>query len=464
MRVWRILTIALVIAMITAFGATLRGETPAAAEPTPPYDSFYNPPANWQKAQPGAILRSRPVHAKALQIFPINVRAWQLLYRSTGEHGEPDAAVTTLLLPAGPARPRPLLSYQSATDSVGRQCNPSYGLIRGLPIDPTSTAGPMPLPTAAAEVAFAFAGLQQGWAVAMPDHGGVNNRFLTPKQPGYAVLDGIRAVESFRPAGLAGRSTPVGLWGYSGGGIASSWTAEMQPSYAPELNIVGAAMGAAERSLDMSVRTVNGTPLAGLIPLALGAVLKDQPELLPTFRQYFTARGVADIQSTRNACMPQNVLRFLWYDINRYLKVPLNTALEDPVVKAALTTRGISGKVPTAPVYVYNGVTEEVGPIAGADNMVRSYCAGGASVTYRREALPPRPLPQLMTTHGVVAVTGAPGALHWLKERLSQRIPARPGCDVKTVPSTMITPEGLSELGPIVSSFLIGTLGLPLGQ
>ena len=437
----------------------------AAAEPAPPYDSFYNLPDGWQQAQPGQILKSRQVDVKLLQLLPTNANAWQLLYRTTGEHGEPYAAVTTVMTPRGPAKPRPLLSYQMAVDSVLRVCNPSYGLICGLPIEPANPAGPLPFPAASGELALAAVGLQQGWAVAMPDHGGVDNRFLTPRQPGYAVLDGIRAVQAFTPLKLD-KKGPVGLMGYSGGAIASSWTIEEHPTYAPEINIQGAAMGAPERSLEDSLRDVNATPLAGLIPLALGAVLKDEPALTPVLHKYVTGEGIRRIQETRNHCLAQNVLQNLWYDYHRYFTKPLNVILADPQVAAAFRSRGISGRVPTAPAYIYNGVTEEVGPIRAADRLVRSYCAGGAPVVYRREALPPRPIPQLMTTHGTVAMTGAPGALVWLKTRLSTPHPKElTGCDIKTVPSSLLDPAAMEMLGSgVIGNTMLAAIGWPIGS
>lgn len=437
----------------------------AAAEPPPPPDSFYDVPAGLAAAKPGEILRSRPVDVKTLQIFPLNVSAWQLLYRSTAEDGSPYAAVTTVMIPRGPAKPRPLLSYQAATDSILRICNPSYGLTNGLPIEPANPAGPLPFPLPAAEIAFAAAGLEQGWAVAMPDHGGIDNRFLTPKQPGYAVLDGIRAAESFQPLGLSGADTPVGLWGYSGGAIASSWTVEMQPSYAPELNIAGAAFGAPERDLEASLRAVNGTPLAGLIPLALSALGKDVPGFTERLNSFLTPEGIARVAETANHCLAQNVLYNLWFDYRAFMTQPLETVLADPLIRRAIDERGFTKNTPTAPVYIYNGVTEEVAPIVGTDKLVDGYCAGGASVTYRREDFPPRPVPQIMTTHGLVVITGAPGAFAWLKERLAPNAPKPTGCDIQTVPSTFVTPESLSVLGPsFIGNTLLALIGQPIGS
>lgn len=453
-----------IAALVMAAAMCVIGGHSASALPAPPpADSFYDVPAGLAAAKPGQVLRSRPVVAKAIQIFPIDVQAWQLLYRTTGANGEPDAAVTTVMIPAGPAKPRPLLSYQSATDSTLRICNPSYGLVNGFPIEPANPTGPVIAPTGSLEVIFAAAALEKGWAVAMPDHGGIDNRFLTPRQPGYAVLDGIRAAEGFQPAGLAGAQTPVGLWGYSGGAIANSWTVEEQPTYAPELDIRGAAMGAPERDLEASLRSVNRTPLAGLIPLALSSIAKDDPEFSKKIDEYSTPQGLAITRRTADHCAAQNLVDNLAYDITPYLTKPLDDLLGDPVVSRAIKARGITGRAPTAPVYVYNGVTEEVAPVVGTDKLVRSYCDGGASVTYRREEFPPRPIPEIMTTHGIVLVTGAPNAWSWLSDRMSG-VPAPGGCDIQTVPSTAVTPQSLSVLGPsFIGAALQTIFHLPIG-
>ena len=93
------LLIALVIAvLLSAVPLT----TPVAnAEPAPPRDSFYDRPAGLAAAKPGQILRTRKVEIKALQLVPVNVDAWQLLYRTTGMNGQPDATVTTVMVPRG---------------------------------------------------------------------------------------------------------------------------------------------------------------------------------------------------------------------------------------------------------------------------------------------------------------------------------------------------------------------------
>lgn len=436
----------------------------AIVEPPPPPDDFYDSPTDLATFPPGEIIRSRPVDVTALQLLPMRVQAWQLLYRTTDADGAPDAAVTTVMIPEGPAKPRPLLSFQAATDSTLRVCNPSYGLTHGAPIDFSDPTGPITFPLPAAEMALAAVGLSQGWAVTMPDHGSLDSRFLTPRQPGFAVLDGIRATESFEPVALDGSQTPTVMWGYSGGAIATSWAIEEQPTYAPELNIEGAAIGAPERDLEASLKAVNGTPLAGLIPIALSAISKDSPEFATALDKYLTPRGKAVIDATRSHCAPQNILNNLWFRYEDALVAPVDQVLADPVIRREIDARGISDRTPTVPVYVYNGITEEVAPIEGTDKLVDAYCAGGAAVTYRRVELPPNPIPQLSSTHGIVVGTDAPGAFNWLKQRLAPGAPTPTGCDVKTVPTTLLDPGSLDMVGPMLGTFLGVLTGAPLGS
>ncbi len=142
-----------------------------------------------------------------------------------------------------------MVSYQCAIDAVTSRCFPSYALRRRALA-----------PGAVAQFEFLLiaAALAEGWAVSVPDHEGRNGMWGAPYEPGYHVLDGLRAALSSERLGLS-PSAPIGLWGYSGGGLASAWAAEMSGSYAPELNIVGAVLGSPVGDLGHTFRRLNGT-------------------------------------------------------------------------------------------------------------------------------------------------------------------------------------------------------------
>lgn len=114
-----------------------------------------------------------------------------------------------------------------------------------------------------AEITLVAAALGKGWAVVVSDYEGPESQWGAGIQAGQAVLDGIRATQAFAPAGLP-PGGPVGMMGYSGGGLATTWAAELAPGYAPELNIVGAAGGGVPADLGAVARQVDGGPAAGI--------------------------------------------------------------------------------------------------------------------------------------------------------------------------------------------------------
>ncbi len=201
----------------------------------PPDDPFYLAPPDLACLAPGTVVRTRPVELALFGLVPQRISAWQLLYRTCDLDGAPEVSVTTVLLPwdADPAVSRPLVSFQCAIDAVAPQCFPSYALRRGART--VGSIAPLELPI----IAMA---LRQGWAVSVPDHEGLGGRFGAAREPGYRALDGIRAAVGFAPLGLS-PADPVALWGYSGGGLATAWAAELAAEYAPELNIVGGGGG-----------------------------------------------------------------------------------------------------------------------------------------------------------------------------------------------------------------------------
>jgi hypothetical protein len=69
----------------------------------PDKDRFYRAPSGYQDADPGDVLRSRTVELGFLGVIRQRVHATQLLYRSTNLHGEPEVAVTTVLVPERPS-------------------------------------------------------------------------------------------------------------------------------------------------------------------------------------------------------------------------------------------------------------------------------------------------------------------------------------------------------------------------
>jgi hypothetical protein len=414
-----------------------------AAPPPPQSDPFYQPPSGFAATSPGTVLRSRQVTASAFGSLPQHVQAWQILYRTTDTQGQPEATVTTVLEPAGatPSASRPLLSYQVAEDSAAPQCAISYQLQQG--------AGHENF-VAQAEILLMDAALAKGWAVTVPDYEGPDSAYVGGRQAGQAVLDAIRATESFPAAGL-GVHTNVGLWGYSGGALASGWASELQAGYAPELNIKGVAEGGLPVNPAHVLTTINGGPFSGIAMGGIAGLSKAYPQLADFLGTHLTPAGTAAFAQAETQCNAENASTFAFKNIFDYFTVP--DPLNQPVPQQVLADDTLGQHTPAAPLFVYQSVNDELVPPADVDAVVNTYCSHKASVTYHRD---------ILSEHVALVVTGAPDALNWLSARLSGS-PAATGCHTSTLASSLLSPGALPTFGLVLFSDLLALLGTPIG-
>ncbi|WP_081880902.1 lipase family protein [Prescottella defluvii] len=409
--------------LVAVWGGAVAPPVHAGAAPgQPSVDDFYRAPDGFESTAPGAILRERPVQLASYSALPFNAQAWQLLYRTTDLAGKPMASVTTVILPAGapPAGGRPLLSYQMATDSIDPACAPSIAMQPGSGLEAFASQG---------EMTFVGQALQRGWAVSVPDHQGPSARLGAPREPGYVALDGIRAAERFAPLGLSGAQTPVGLWGYSGGGLATGWAAEVQPSYAPELNVRGIAVGS-PLSDSLALNHVSGTFWAGAQVLGIASAWRMFPDAAREIDARLTPEGRAALIAPADQCVASTIGTSAFRDNTGYWTVPFAELVQVPAVAAAMAETRLGGSAPAAPVYLYSGVNDEVIRIGTVDRLAAAYCAGGTPVTYRRDEV---------SLHATLIVTGAADALNWLGDRIGGE-PSAPGCDTQTLTSTLQVP------------------------
>ena len=273
-----------------------------AAMPPPSQDPFYDVPPKLGKVPNGKILRSRPIDASAAGVVPLQASAWHLQFKSLDAHDRPTAMVTTVLVPdvpwTGPG-PRPIVSYQVAEDSADSKCAVSYALSGG--IDALRTQS-----NAATETPNLELPLSRGWAVVAPDYQGPHSAFLAAPEEAHGVLDSLKAAVAFRPAGF-NRRTPIGIWGYSGGGYATGVAALFQPTYAPKLNIVGAAMGAPAVSVRAEIDAFSGTFAGGAIAMGIAALKRAYPEV--RLGRYLSDAGRAAVAASAHDCLAEAALR-----------------------------------------------------------------------------------------------------------------------------------------------------------
>jgi hypothetical protein len=192
------------------------------------------------------VLRSRQVDIIVLG-RPAAASAAQVLYRTQNQLGQPSATVATIIRPAVASGPTKLLSYQTFYDGLASRCRPSYTLQGG---DPTNLM-------AAIERPLLLLYLASGFTVVTSDYEGATDDFGAGRESGYATLDAIRAAE--HQLDLSADSTPVGAVGYSGGSIATEWASELQPVYAPELDMIGVAEGGIPADFAHNLSSLDGS-------------------------------------------------------------------------------------------------------------------------------------------------------------------------------------------------------------
>jgi triacylglycerol lipase len=406
----------------------------------PTEDPFYEPPAGFHHAAPGTVLRSRDVEVAFLGLVPQKFTATQLLYRTTDMNGEPEATVTTVLAPAERTNRAtiPVISYQCAIDAVTSRCFPSYALRRKALA-----------PGALAQLEFFLiaAALAEGWAVSIPDHEGLQGAWGTPYEPGYRVLDGLRAAVSCERLGLD-ESAPIGLWGYSGGGLASAWAAEMHGQYAPELNIVGAVLGSPVADLGNAYRRLNGSFYSGLPAMVVAALSHVYPELDRVIQHHATDSGKAMLLRIENMTTAHAVLRFVGMDMADLVDRPLEEIMDLPEVKQVFDSIKLGTAVPTPPVLIVQAVHDRIVSVDDIDELSEIYRSGGASVTYHRD---------LFSEHMLLHPMSSPMALRWLTDRfdgkpLSEHI-------VRTTWPTLLNPMtyvGMARLIKIAARVVTG--------
>ncbi|MEV6138990.1 lipase family protein [Nocardia sp. NPDC051990] len=344
----------------------------ASADPTlfpagavvPDHDPFYTTPADLSGYRNGQPISGREFTAR----FPTPVRAWQLSYRTTDSHGVPELAVTTVIVPLVPwtgGGPRPVISEQIPEDATGTRCAPSYGIATntlqsGQQIDPMLAAG---------------------WIVAVPDFEGPKSAFLAGPRSGHAVLDGMRAAGQFAPADI-GPDAAWALDGYSGGSAATGWAAQLQPSYAPELNIVGAAMGGAPADLPALVDHIDGGPFSGFLFGALVAYRREFPEA--DIDALLDDRGHADLAAAADSCVLELLARFPFRALADIIG---HASYRDTAFGDTLRANSLGAVAPTIPIYDYHSDSDEIVPVGMDDELVDTWRRGGTPIITLRDPI-----------------------------------------------------------------------------
>jgi fermentation-respiration switch protein FrsA (DUF1100 family) len=359
-------------------------------------EGFYEPPTPLPEGRPGDIIRAEPVDAYLVPGVRLRARAWRVLYRSTSAIGEPTAVSGTVLLPNGRTnRVRPLLGFGIGTHGIGDAAAPSRLLPRGLDWE----AGLMAM------------ALARGWALAVTDYEGLgtpgDHTYMVGRALGPNVLDAMRVARQLAPTELPVEG-PAGIIGYSEGGAAAAWAAQLQPTYAPEIPLAGVAAGAAAADVETAGPSLDGSFFSFFIAYGGIGYAAAYPELdLDSYLTPMAREGIAEL---RESSIFQAALRGPRFVRAGDLTQP--NVLELPDWRRRLRENRLGTIAPAAPVLLHHARRDQIVAFEQSVNLCDDWRALGVDV-------------RVYVTRGGVdhisgAVAGTPVALDWLAKRFGR--------------------------------------------
>jgi fermentation-respiration switch protein FrsA (DUF1100 family) len=342
------------------------------------------------------VIRAEPVDAYLVPGLRLRARAWRILYRSTSATGEPTAVSGIVMLPRRRSRaPRPLIGYAIGTHGIGDAAAPSRLLPRGLDWE----AGLMAMV------------LARGWAVAITDYQGLgtpgDHTYMVGRALGPNVLDSMRAARALSPDELPADG-PAAIIGYSEGGAAAAWAAQLQPSYAPDLPLAGVVAGAAAADVETAGPSLDGTFFSFFMAYGGIGYAAAYPEL--ELDQYLTPMAAARIDALRESTVLQAMLHGPRFIHASDLTQP--NVLEMPDWRKRLRENRLGTILPEAPVLLHHARRDQIVSFVQSVNLQDDWKRLGADV-------------RLYVTRGGVdhisgAMAGTPVGLEWLSRRLGR--------------------------------------------
>lgn len=340
-------------------------------------------------ATPGQLLRQEKLDS-TLGLANAGAQ-FRILYSSTnGIDGNTPVAVSgSFFLPKGspPDGGWPLLAWGHETAGIADICAPSW---TGYSIKVE---------------AFLNTWLAHGFAVVATDYQGLGtpgpHPYMAARPGAYGVLDSIRAVKQAFPS----LGAKILLAGYSQGGGAVFGAAALQPSYAPDISILGTiatglAYTTSENAATMRVATADQASYTLIYPLYI-ALMAQQADPSLKEADMFSAKALPLFEMTRRSCVWQLALEVLISGLTR-------TESVKPAYAAALAANVKLLEYPSLklsqPVFIGIGELDTDAPARLQLELAKRACIAGTTVEAHLYA---------GMTHDAAVTRSLPDALHF---------------------------------------------------
>lgn len=407
-RRWRVRTAFTVVAALSSLAVLAGCGTPAVSTSTTTsggsgipsaIPTFYSPPRPLPAAPPGTLIRS--VRVTGVTGVPAGATVWRILFHSTTIYGADEAESGYLIAPSTPAPGGgyPIIAWAHGTSGFAAQCAPSLFTNAG------GGSGPYLIPALDRY-------LNAGYVVAAADYQGLGvadgvHPYLLGASEGAAVLDATRAARQV--TGLHASGTVI-IYGHSQGGHAALFAAQMAPSYAPDLHVIGVVAAAPATGLSTLMAVIGAPVGAQFMPYSIPAAYSwtQTYDDLP-ITDVFSAAGArfASTEVTRG-CSDQVAAAIVAHHL-RPAQVFQAGAENDPVVVAHARANDPGTVRTSVPMLVVQGTADGTVPPALTDSfMTTKACPIGDTVQY---------LHVTGATHGTVVFEAAPTIVAWMDAR-----------------------------------------------
>ncbi|MGH9250145.1 MAG: lipase family protein [Acidimicrobiales bacterium] len=361
---------------------------------------FYSAPSPLPDGAPGTIIRTEVIDG-----FHEGATTYRVLYKSTGYDGAPTAVSGIIVVADSPTPPegRKVIAFTHGTVGVATNCSPSNQGRKAIRV---------------------YEGLDEfvaaGYVVAATDYQGLGTPGPHPYLVGNAeamnALDSVRAARNLSDADAG---TDFAVWGHSQGGQASLFTGQLAASYAPELHLVGVAVGAPAANLvelfEVNIQTTVGKILMSMALQSWARVYDDAnlDQIVTPAARPAIARIAANCLYDPNqilASVPSSLLLgFTFISTPPWEVEPWETILAE----------NTPGATPTrVPMIITQG---SIDPIVAPDvtaQLATALCANGETVDYRV-------LPGI--AHHDAGHVAAPDVAAWIADRFTDK-PAPSTC------------------------------------
>ncbi|MFB7859869.1 lipase family protein [Rhodococcus qingshengii] len=363
-------------------GALLGGEFANPQQiirPLLPNDPFYDEPLLSGHEQPGTVLKVKAVDVMFTGYKPADLTAYKLMYVTTGLDGTtPEISTGIVMIPADgtPVSEKKVISYQEANDSVGAYCHPSTQWTGGDPLDGASWSALGPL-------ALMF---DKGYAVVISDVG--NNGDPRPhgvfagKFAAHTQLDAVRAAMATPDTGLSPHA-PISLFGIAGGGVGAGFSAELQPTYAPELNVKSAVLQGGVVDQRNFISTADGTIGSGFAFATLLGLEPKYPDMRIDEKLNPAGKALADVFRTQ--CQTPAYFATPLVPLKTLFSSGQNPA-DIPDFQQVFEDNKLGERAPEAKILISSCVADDspmsLVPAQDSRDLADAYRAGGTDVTY----------------------------------------------------------------------------------